>query len=140
VLVAPPRSAAGSRVIVENGPHAGTYALPNALCLLDDDGRKMSVAYAHDGDDPKRLTQALVDVWDMTAPVPGKTGMGAVVFGSATRHQRPTEYVVRIPSALAENRMILRRNGRGYFANVDGRSEQGVSLHIALSCESVGKL
>jgi hypothetical protein len=140
VLAAPRGSAAGSRVIIETGPHAGTYALPDALCLLDDDGRKMSVAYAHDSDDPERLTQALVDIYDMTAPVPGKTGKGAVVFGSAGRHQRPTEYDVRIPSPLTQNRIILRRNGRGYFANVDGRSQQGVSLHIALSCESVGKL
>jgi hypothetical protein len=136
-------TASGTQVVITGGPYAGTYAPADAAsCLLDSHRNAMTMAYLKGGDDagPKTLTEAAINVYDMEAATPGKSGEAGVIFGpiKLTGDQKTT-YDIVVGSKTTKGAIALTKKGSGYAAVFDGKTEQGISLHIALECSTVAK-
>jgi hypothetical protein len=130
------RNHSGSEVVVANGPHAGSYPLPGGItCLVDSKRHQMSMSYTRDaGNDPKALTEAVINIYDMNAATPGKNGQGAVIFGPSENKQLSTTYELFVPTKTPQGSITFATKGKGYAAAFDGMTEKGIKLHIGLEC------
>jgi hypothetical protein len=117
-------------VVVEDGPFAGTYIADDTACLRVKERETLGCGWK-DFDPPKRKAMQEAGIGVDRPDAPGaKSGDVHVVLSDGSS-QKPTTYdMLGVP-------LTLTRNGRGGTIEFNGKTPDGVRLHMTAICVEV---
>jgi hypothetical protein len=124
-------------VVIGSGPRAGTYKLPtNAIICLDaKQANQYTAAYKDFGaGDPKKVSQAAINIENPAATGP-RLGSVLITFGAEAKRP-PVEYSVSISRDNAGG-LTFTRSGKDADLAFQGRTKDGIVLHLTAKCTSV---
>jgi hypothetical protein len=127
-------------IVIDNGPHAGTYKPPAAdtMCMLFKQQKQFTVVYKDfDAADPTKVGEGGINITNPDEAGP-KRGDVLVAFGSRGDKQA-SRYSVSVPGDSA-GPITLIRNGKAADLAFQGRTKDGISLHVTARCPVVEEL
>ena len=143
---AAPNAPAGFEVTITGGPHAGTYKGTEVGCFLlapsKGSPKEFEVASSRgssrgDGPaiDPKVLNAVRIHVYQAEKAGPVTDGFAHVIFGTENK-PGSTMYEVRLksPRDKGTGTITFAVSGQDANAGFDGRTGQGIRMHIAMHC------
>jgi hypothetical protein len=127
-------------IVVGNGPHAGTYRLSSSevMCMQFKQQKQVTAVYKDfDASDPKKIGEAGLNITNPDEAGP-KRGDVLVAFGGRATKDA-SRYSVSIPGDSA-GPITLTRNGKEAVLAFQGRTKDGVALHVTARCTSLEAL
>ena len=124
-------------IVVGNGPHAGTYKLSTSavMCMHFKQQKQVTAVYKDfDASDPKKIGEAGINITNPDEPGPQR-GDVLVAFG-ARDDKGSSRYSVSIPGDSA-GPITLTRNGKAADLAFQGRTKDGISLHVTARCTNL---
>jgi hypothetical protein len=124
-------------IVVGNGPHAGTYKLSTSdvMCMHFKQQKQVTAMFKDfDASDPKKIGEAGLNVTNPDEAGP-KRGTVLVAFGDRS-DKGASRYSVSIPGDSA-GPMTLTRNGKEAALAFQGRTKDGIALHVTAKCMSL---
>ncbi len=121
-------------VVIGNGPHAGTYKLPTSavMCAHFKEGKNIAAIYKDfDASDVKTISDAAINVLNPDEAAP-KWGRVLVAFGGSDG-KRGARYDLSV-SANSAGAITFSRKGNGADLAFEGRTKDGISLHLSAKC------
>jgi hypothetical protein len=127
-------------IVVDNGPHAGTYKLQTSavMCMHFKQQKQVTAVYKDfDASDPNKIGEAGINITNPDATGP-KRGDVLVAFG-ARESKSAARYSVSIPGDSA-GPITLTRSGKEAGLSFQGRTKDGISLRVTAKCTDVEEL
>jgi hypothetical protein len=127
-------------IVIGNGPHAGTYKLSTSevMCMHFKQQKQVTAVYKDfDASDPKKIGEAGLNITNPDEAGP-KRGDVLVAFGGRG-DKGGSRYSVSIPGDSA-GPITLIRNGKEANLAFEGRTKDGISLHVTAKCTSLEAL
>jgi hypothetical protein len=138
VPVAPLAQAANTmEIIIDNGPHAGTYKLPaaNTICIHAKERKQFSAAYKDiTALDPKVLSGAGINVFNPDDAGP-RHGQINIRFGDP-EDKRPALYEAFVPRD-SKGSLTLTRKDLVVDLVFEGETKNGVKLRAMAKCGDI---
>jgi hypothetical protein len=126
-------------IVIGNGPHAGTYKFSTdaVMCMRFKEGKNIAAVYKDfDASDLNKISDAAINVDNPDEAAP-KWGSVLVAFGS--RDGKRASYSVSIHGD-SPGPITLTRNGKEAGLAFQGRTKDGISLHVTAKCASLEEL
>jgi hypothetical protein len=122
-------------IVIGGGSHAGTYKLPaaNVVCMLTQSGMHFSAAYKDmEARKPNMISGAGINVDHVDGSGP-KTGEINVTFGDPDEMGGFT-LEARVPDK-GKHGFTYSKSGKAVAVSFDGRTNDGVELHVKAHCD-----
>ena len=127
-------------LVIGNGPHAGTYKLPTSavMCAYFKEGKNIAAIYKDfDANDVKTISDAAINVLNPDEAAP-KWGSVLVAFGGRDG-KRGARYDVSVKGNGADS-ITFSRRGKAADLMFQGRTKDGISLHLTARCMDIETL
>src|SRR4051812_2577212 len=127
-------------IVLDNGPHAGTYKLQTSavMCMHFKQQKQVTAVYKDfDASDPNKIGEAGINITNPDAAGP-KRGDVLVAFGGR-ENKSAARYSVSIPGESA-GPITLTRSGKEAGLAFQGRTKDGISLRVTAKCADVEEL
>jgi hypothetical protein len=130
-------------VVIGSGPRAGTYKPPTStiICMHAKQQKQFTAAYKDFGaGDPAKISVAVINV-DSPDEAGPRHGDVLVSFGDTGDKKHPSEYSVTIPGGgTGPLTLTLTRTGKGADLAFEGKTKDGIPLHVTAKCTSITEL
>ena len=130
-------------VVIGSGPRAGTYKPPTStiICMHAKQQKQFTATYKDFGaGDPKKLSVAVINI-DCSNEAGPRHGDVLVSFGDSDEKKHPSEYSVTIPrGGTGPLTLTLTRTGKGADLAFEGKTKDGIPLHVTATCTSITEL
>jgi hypothetical protein len=127
-------------IVISNGPQAGTYKLSTSavMCMHFKQQKQVTAVYKDfDASDAKKIGEAGINITNPDEAGP-KRGDVLVAFGGRG-DKGASRYSVSIPGDSA-GPITLTRTGKQADLAFQGRTKDGISLHLTAKCMSLEEL
>jgi hypothetical protein len=127
-------------IVIGNGPHAGTYKLSTSevMCMHFKQQQQVTAVFKDfDASDPKKIGEAGLNITNPDDAGP-KRGSVLVAFGGRS-DKSASRYSVSIPGDSA-GPITLTRNGKEAALAFQGRTKDGIALHVTAKCVDIETL
>lgn len=127
-------------IVIGNGPDAGTYKLPTSavMCAYFKEGKNLAAIYKDfDATGLKTISDAAINVLNPDEAAP-KWGSVLVAFGGRDG-KRGSRYDVKV-SGNSAGSITATRKGKAADLAFQGRTKDGISLHLTARCMDIETL
>jgi hypothetical protein len=127
-------------VVIGSGPDAGTYKLPTSavMCAFFKDGKNLAAIYKDfDASGLKTISDAAINVLNPDEAAP-KWGSVLVAFGGRDG-KRGSRYDVKVTGNSADSLSVTRK-GKAADLAFQGRTKDGIALHLTAKCMDIETL